>query len=287
MTFFGVFEVPKIASKDEIIFEVSRSIHEILALIIIGCVGLHIVGALKHHWVDKDETMRRMGARAFVAVFGLALLGLATLFWVRGELKYLTSADHDTASMSRETGAGETVVQVIEDKLEKWIIDSEASRIDFTFEQYGSPVGGAFESFDGRIVFDPEDLDNAEALITIQAASIRTGSAERDQQAQSPVWFAAQEYPQIVFKSTDFSKLDANRYVVDGVLRIKGVELPVSFPFLLDIRDLRDGLDEAIMTAEFTLNRLDFNVGEGQWESGEAINPSVSIKLYVRAVQYL
>ena len=37
--------------------------HYWLAWTIISCVGLHALGALKHHFVDKDETLTRMLGR--------------------------------------------------------------------------------------------------------------------------------------------------------------------------------------------------------------------------------
>ncbi|MDQ2076090.1 cytochrome b [Marinimicrobium sp. ABcell2] len=37
--------------------------HEWLGYILMGAVGLHIVGALKHHYFDRDSTLRRMLGR--------------------------------------------------------------------------------------------------------------------------------------------------------------------------------------------------------------------------------
>ncbi|ROS00167.1 cytochrome b561 [Sinobacterium caligoides] len=37
-----------------------HSVHHWSGYIIIAAVTLHVVGALKHHFVDKDETMKRM-----------------------------------------------------------------------------------------------------------------------------------------------------------------------------------------------------------------------------------
>ena len=37
-----------------------HEIHELLVPVIIIAILLHVVGALKHHFIDKDDTIRRM-----------------------------------------------------------------------------------------------------------------------------------------------------------------------------------------------------------------------------------
>jgi cytochrome b561 len=40
--------------------EIFQSAHEIIGLIILAILALHVIGALKHKFVDKDETLKRM-----------------------------------------------------------------------------------------------------------------------------------------------------------------------------------------------------------------------------------
>jgi cytochrome b561 len=35
-------------------------VHEIIAFVGAGLLGLHIVGALKHHFLDRDDVLARM-----------------------------------------------------------------------------------------------------------------------------------------------------------------------------------------------------------------------------------
>lgn len=42
---------------------IGHQMHEILAWIMIAAIVLHIAGALKHHIVDKDATLRRMAGK--------------------------------------------------------------------------------------------------------------------------------------------------------------------------------------------------------------------------------
>jgi cytochrome b561 len=62
---FGVPFIPKLlAEKNAGLATTLHGVHEIMGWLLLGAVALHIAGALKHHIVDKDGTLRRMlGAR--------------------------------------------------------------------------------------------------------------------------------------------------------------------------------------------------------------------------------
>lgn len=46
--------------ESDIIREIFHEAHEITGLIILAVLALHILGALKHKFIDKDDTMKRM-----------------------------------------------------------------------------------------------------------------------------------------------------------------------------------------------------------------------------------
>lgn len=58
--FFELFEVPGFGSIIENQEDIAGIIHEYMAYVMMAVVALHLAGALKHHFVDKDETLRRM-----------------------------------------------------------------------------------------------------------------------------------------------------------------------------------------------------------------------------------
>lgn len=64
---FGIPVIPKILSGDAVTkagADFAFQIHSTLAFVLIGFVTLHVAGALKHHLIDHDGTLRRMlGAR--------------------------------------------------------------------------------------------------------------------------------------------------------------------------------------------------------------------------------
>ncbi|MCR9212889.1 MAG: cytochrome b [Proteobacteria bacterium] len=50
----------KVIPYNETIGGVGHEMHEIVSTVLMIAIGLHIVGALKHHMLDKDGTLRRM-----------------------------------------------------------------------------------------------------------------------------------------------------------------------------------------------------------------------------------
>lgn len=57
---FDWFSIPAISFDIEYQEDIAGDLHEIFAWSLIGLAALHIVGALKHHFVDRDNTLKRM-----------------------------------------------------------------------------------------------------------------------------------------------------------------------------------------------------------------------------------
>ena len=57
---FGLFAVPAMVSNIPNLEDVAGKVHWYLALTLIGLAGLHALAALKHHFIDRDRTMKKM-----------------------------------------------------------------------------------------------------------------------------------------------------------------------------------------------------------------------------------
>ncbi len=57
---FGWFDVPAIASGLPRQEDIAGLVHRYAAYGLIALAGLHAAAALKHHWIDRDGTLRRM-----------------------------------------------------------------------------------------------------------------------------------------------------------------------------------------------------------------------------------
>jgi cytochrome b561 len=57
---FGLFTLPNLVGPDPALQKGAAEVHSWMAWTMVGLIALHILGALKHHVVDKDDTLRRM-----------------------------------------------------------------------------------------------------------------------------------------------------------------------------------------------------------------------------------
>jgi cytochrome b561 len=57
---FGVLPLPDLLPKNPEWADTLKELHENVAWALAALVGLHLVAALKHHWVDKDGLLTRM-----------------------------------------------------------------------------------------------------------------------------------------------------------------------------------------------------------------------------------
>jgi cytochrome b561 len=60
VSFFGWFTLPDLVSPDKQLAYLFNAIHVWLAYTLLGTIGLHVAGALKHHFINKDTILRRM-----------------------------------------------------------------------------------------------------------------------------------------------------------------------------------------------------------------------------------
>ena len=141
----------------------------------------------------------------------------------------------------------------------------------------GTPIQGKFGTFEAQISFDPASLDQASVNVTIDLASVDTGNAERDTEIKGPVWFDTGNEPKAVFRSNNFAA-DGDAYRVDGELTIRGVTQQVEMPVTIDV----DG-DTARAAGEIAVNRVEYEVGTGQWASDATVGTTVTIRFEIEA----
>ena len=60
VSWFGFFQLPDLVPKSRPLYDALLAIHHSLAWVLFVVIGLHVAGALKHHFVHKDDVLRRM-----------------------------------------------------------------------------------------------------------------------------------------------------------------------------------------------------------------------------------
>lgn len=57
---FGVLPLPDLMAKNKVLGEFLSEIHEVLSFTLVALVLLHVAAALRHHFVERDDVLRRM-----------------------------------------------------------------------------------------------------------------------------------------------------------------------------------------------------------------------------------
>lgn len=258
--------------KSEPLSALAGTLHYILQWVLIGAIGAHVAGALKHHLLDGDATLRRMlpghtpgqpTARQpghvlpFVTALAvwLAALGGAGMIGLFGA----------------GTGAQTTGLAQVESD---WTVADGSLQI--TVEQMGSSVQGNFTDWTADISYD-EVADatgkHGNVTVTIAIESLSLGSVTK--QAMGPDYFNVSTFPTAEF-SADLLQTDQG-HVARGTLTIRDQSVPIEMPFDLVI----DG-DIATVSGALSVDRREFNVGTGMTDPN-SLGFAVDIKVDLTA----
>lgn len=243
--------------KDPGIASTFATLHNATQWVLTGTLVLHVAGALKHHFIAKDATLRRMlpgrppivrpveeppgvkvAPAAAVAVLGLAII--SGLFVVAPSQRSATAAV--SADAPAPTG---------------WTVES--GELGITIRQMGSRVTGTFADWSAAIEFRDEAIDGRHGNIevTIAIPSLTLGSVTET--AMEAQYFNAAEHPTAKVSADILSRTGNGTYRADGTLRLKGIEVPLRFDFTLT-------REEDLATAVFStsLDRTAFGIGMQQ-----------------------
>lgn len=147
------------------------------------------------------------------------------------------------------------------------------SEIAFTTRQMGVPVEGRFGKFSATIALDPKKPEAGSVAFTIDTASARFGAPELDGEVAKPVWLASAKFPQATFQSSALKAIGPGRYEVAGKLTIKGAAQDIVVPVAL----AQNGAS-GTATGSFTLKRLAFRIGEGEWADTSMLADDVTVR---------
>lgn len=162
----------------------------------------------------------------------------------------------------------------------EWKIDKQHSSIYFDIRHTYATVRGVFGGFTGTVVFNPESAKASSIDFKVPVDSINTNITKRDNHLRSKDFFESETYPYMTFSSTAIQHVKDDQYIVKGELTIKDVTKTLEIPFTyMGMRDnpLEKGQKVAGFEAEFTINRLDYNVGTGKFAQMGAVGEEVHI----------
>ena len=103
-------------------------------------------------------------------------------------------------------------------------IDQRYGSVGFSISELGLfDAQGNFRKFAGELAIDPADPARTKIDVVIDVGSVAMSSAQATQLVLSPAFFDVREHPAIRFRSTSVAAIGPDRYLVSGLLRIRGV----------------------------------------------------------------
>lgn len=238
--------------KDPAVAHFFAAWHFVFTKVLFVSVLLHIAGALKHHIIDRDATLRRMlpgkallpdpfpsqsGSHrmplvAAVVVYGAAIAG--------GSVIGLTSEARESTQLA--------AVQ------SDWVV--QEGILEISVVQLGADVAGSFSDWTAQIAFDeqPSDGKHGSVDVTIAVDSLTLGSVTTE--ALGTNFFDATQFTTATFVADILPGQDDGSYLAEGTLTIKDVSMPVALPFRLNLQE-----NTAEMEGAVAIDRRDFGMG--------------------------
>jgi polyisoprenoid-binding protein YceI len=146
-----------------------------------------------------------------------------------------------------------------------------------------STVRGEFGKTEGTVVIDPADLTRSTVEATIDATTVDTRDAKRDEHLRNADFLDVAKFPKITFRSTKVEKA-AEGLKVTGDLTIKGVTRSVVLDVAGPTAEIKDpwGNTRRGLSATARINRKDFGVSYGP---DAAISDAVAITIDAELVK--
>ena len=257
--------------KDEGVAQITATLHFLLQWVLVGALVLHIMGALKHHVIDRDATLRRMlpgdtpaQPTAKQPGHALPLLGaLAVWAVVLGGANGLGWFKPDAAAQA----PAQSLASVESD----WTVQDGA--LNITVIQMGSEVTGSFADWTADISYETTAGNpKGEVTVTVSIPSLTLGSVT--DQAMGAEYFNAESHPTATFTA---QIVEEDAHIAQGTLTIKDQSVPVEMPFDLTIED-----DTAKADGGLTVDRRAFGIGG---DATDSLGASVDIRFTLTATR--
>jgi len=172
--------------------------------------------------------------------------------------------------MTDTTVTSRTVAGVEYPAAGTYALDASHTRLGFAVRHMAvSKVRGDFADFSGTLELAGDPVDST-VSVTIQAGSVDTNDANRDDHLRTSDFFDVDNHPTWTFTSTAIRPVNASEWKVDGDLTIRGVTRQVTLDAVLEgvVQD-PFGMHRVGFSARTTIDREEFGVSfNGVMEAG-------------------
>lgn len=166
-------------------------------------------------------------------------------------------------------------------------IDPSHSVVEFVVRHLGlAKVRGRFNEFRGTIEIGDDPADSRVHAV-IDAASIDSRDAKRDEHLRGPDFFDAAKYPSLEFRTTGVRRAKGD-WLVDGELTVRGTTRPVTLDVEFEGAAVDPwGATRIGVSATTEINREEFGLNWNQAleAGGWLVGKQVRIELSAEAIR--
>lgn len=163
-----------------------------------------------------------------------------------------------------------------------WAVDPVHSFVGFSTSHKGvSDAHGRFNNISGEVT-TAEDITRSKVSLVLEAKSIDTNNASRDEHLRGPDFFNSVQHPRITFESTKIAQR-GDKLMVQGNLTLLGKSKPVTATM-----EMRGPVDNprggklAGFVGDFSFKRSDFGMTYGVEGGGLGDEVKVQISIEVK-----
>jgi polyisoprenoid-binding protein YceI len=166
-------------------------------------------------------------------------------------------------------------------------IDPTHSEVGFQVRHLLTRVRGRFTKFGGAIQFDEAHPEQSSLTVSIDTASIDTGTPDRDAHLRSGDFFDVEKYPAITFASARITRRSGEQFDVEGTLAIRDKAQAITLPVAYLGKAVDPWGNQRLgFETEITINRKDFGLN---WNAaletgGFLVGDEVKIAVSLQAV---
>ena len=159
-----------------------------------------------------------------------------------------------------------------------WQADSASSHLRFAGTAQGETFQGEFKRFAPKVALEPGKPESVRIEVEVEVASADTQNKERDDALATPAFFAFDKFPKARFRTLSCQAgKAAGAYDCEAELTIRDKTRKLRFPFTF-----AEGGGGATLKAEVALNRMDYDIGTGEWADAGTLAHEVKVSVELK-----
>lgn len=260
------------------------SFHAAISWLLALGIVLHVAGALKHHFYDRDATLSRMLSGTYVSKSNSLGIALESDTVIRGTgyallITSITTLSVTLLHLQAEKSTGSTIhlASVSSKNLGSWQSVPRHSEIKIFSRHHSRGFEARLNNFHVQLDLG-DDLQPRSVDLRIDSNSFKSDLRRRDELVTESDWLNSTIFPDIRYASRKFWRVNDEKWIATGMLMFKqhAFSLPVAFELKMPNQN------EIIAKGRVLLDRFEIGLGTGVWSTVAVADRGVVIEFEVR-----